>query len=199
VPGTVRTPNSERSHATRSRLLEATVECLAEVGWSGTTTTLVAARAGVSRGAQLHHYRTRTELVVAAIGHLAALRAQEMARAADRLPAGRDRVAAVLDLLAEQHTGPLFAAALEVWVAARSDDALRAALQPVEASLGREVHRLTVEMLGADESRPGVREAVQATLDLMRGLGVANLLRDDAARRRPLLAAWARTLDGILK
>jgi AcrR family transcriptional regulator len=198
VPGPVRTPNTERSHATRSRLLEATVECLAEVGWSGTTTTLVAQRAGVSRGAQLHHYPTRAELVVAAIGHLAALRAQEMARAADRLPAGPDRVTAVLDLLAEQHTGPLFAAALEVWVAARSDDALRAVLQPVEASLGREVHRFTVEMLGADESRPGVREAVQATLDLMRGLGVANLLRDDTARRRPLLAAWARTLQGVL-
>jgi AcrR family transcriptional regulator len=198
VPGAVRTPNAERSQTTRGRLLEATVECLAELGWSGTTTTVVAQRAGVSRGAQLHHYRTRTELVVAAIGHLAALRAQEMARAAGRLPPGRDRVGAVLDLLAEQHTGPLFVAALEVWVAARSDDALRAALQPVEARLGREVHRITVEMLGADESRPGVREAVQATLDLMRGLGVANLLSDDTARRRRLLAAWARTLEGVL-
>jgi AcrR family transcriptional regulator len=198
VPGAVRTPNAERSHATRGRLLEATVACLAEVGFAGTTTTLVAQRAGVSRGAQLHHYPTRTELVVAAIGHLATLRAQELVRAAGRLPAGRRRVAAVLDLVAEQHTGPLFVAALEVWVAARTDEALRAALQPVEASLGRELHRVTVEMLGADESRPGVREAVQATLDLMRGLGVANLLTDDTARRRRLLAGWARTLEGAL-
>jgi AcrR family transcriptional regulator len=198
VPGPVRTPNAERSQATRGRLLEAAVECLAEVGFAGATTTLVAQRAGVSRGAQLHHYPTRAELVVAAIGHLATLRAEEMARAAERLPDGRDRVAAVLDQFAEQHTGPLFVAALEVWVAARTDDALRAALQPVEARLGRELHRRTVEMLGADESRPGVREAVQATLDLMRGLGLANLLSDDAARRRPLLASWAQTLEGVL-
>jgi AcrR family transcriptional regulator len=194
----VPTPNAERSHATRSRLLEATVECLAEVGFAATTTTLVAQRAGVSRGAQLHHYPTRTELVVAAIGHLAALRAHEMAQAAARLPDGADRVSAVLDLLARQHTGPLFAAALEVWVAARSDEALREALLPVEANLGREMHRLTVDMLGADESRPGVREAVQATLDLIRGLGLADLLSDDSARRRPLLAAWAATLHGTL-
>jgi AcrR family transcriptional regulator len=199
VPGPVRTPNAERSHATRARLLEATVECLAEVGFTGATTTLIAQRAGVSRGAQLHHYPTRAELVVAAIGHLAALRAHEMARAAERLPDGPGRIAAVLDLLARQHTGPLFAAALEVWVAARSDETLRDALLPVEADLGREMHRLTVEMLGADESRPGVREAVQATLDLIRGLGLADLLSDDSARRRRLLAAWAHTLQEILR
>ena len=57
------TPQQERSRATQARLLEATVECLVEHGWSGTTTTVVAERAGVSRGAQLHHYPTRAALV----------------------------------------------------------------------------------------------------------------------------------------
>jgi AcrR family transcriptional regulator len=199
MPGPVRTPNAERSQATRTRLLEATVECLAELGWSGTTTTVIAERAGVSRGAQLHHYPTKTDLVVAAIGHLAVLRAEEMRRAADGLPPAPQRTAAVLDLLATHHTGPLFIAALEVWVAARTDANLRDALLPVEANVGRQVHRLTVEMLGADEERPGVREAVQATLDLMRGLGVAGLISDDSARRSKLLAQWADTLDHALE
>jgi AcrR family transcriptional regulator len=179
--------------------MEATVECLAELGWSGTTTTVIAERAGVSRGAQLHHYRTKNELVVAAIGHLADLRGQEMRRAALALPEGPSRTAAVLDLLATHHVGPLFTAALEVWVAARTDPELRRALVPVEASVGREVHRHTVDMLGADESRPGVREVIQATLDLMRGLGVANLLSDDSARRNRMLDQWARTLDSVLE
>lgn len=194
-----RTPNAERSATTRTRLMEATVECLAELGWSGTTTTVVAERAGVSRGAQLHHYPTKAALVVAAIDHLATLRRDEMRRAAETLPTGANRTAAVLELLANQHTGPLFTAALEVWVAARTDQALREALVPVEIKVGREVHRLTIEMLGADESQPGTREAVQATLDLMRGLGVANLLTDDSARRRRLLRHWARTLDATLE
>ena len=44
---------------------------------------------------------------------------------------------------------------------------------------------MTVELLGADESRPGVRELVQATLDLVRGLGLANTITDDAAPARP--------------
>jgi hypothetical protein len=101
-------------------------------------------------------------------------------------------------MLAALFTGPLFVAALEVWVAARTDPALRAALVPVEARLGREVHRLTVTLLGADESRPGVRETVQATLDLLRGLGVANLLTDDSDRRARLLAVWKRELAAAL-
>src|SRR5215211_3876125 len=83
-----RTPNAERSHSTRTRLMVATVECLAELGWSGTTTTVVAERAGVSRGAQLHHYPTKAALVVAAIEHLATLRRDEMRRSADSLPSG---------------------------------------------------------------------------------------------------------------
>jgi AcrR family transcriptional regulator len=194
-----RTPNAERSQATRGRLMEATVECLAELGWSGTTTTVVAERAGVSRGAQLHHYRTKADLVVAAIDHLALLRGAEIRRAAAALPTGRNRTVAVLDLLSTHHTGPLFTAALEVWVAARTDAGLREALVPVEARVGRDIHRLTVELLGADERRPGTREAVQATLDLMRGLGVANLLTDDSPRRQRLLKQWADTLDATLE
>lgn len=188
----------ERSRSTRLRVLEATVECLVELGWSGTTTTVVAERAGVSRGAQLHHYRTKSALVVAAVEHLAERRAAELRAEAAALPPGGDRVARTVDLLASLVTGPLFAAAIEVWVAARSDPALRATLVPLEARLGREMHRLTVRLLGADESRPGVRESVQATLDLLRGLGVANLLTDDSARRGRLLAEWSRQLTAVL-
>jgi hypothetical protein len=36
---------------------------------------------------------------------------------------------------------------------------------------------------------------VQATLDLVRGLGLANTISDDTARRRRILDQWARVLD----
>ncbi|XTZ13778.1 TetR/AcrR family transcriptional regulator [Micromonospora echinospora] len=191
-------PQQERSRATRSRLLEATVDCLVEHGWSGTTTTVVAARAGVSRGAQLHHYPTRAALVTAAVVHLAERRAAELRAEAEALPAGPRRLDRVIDMLAAAFTGPLFVAALELWVAARTDPELRAALVPLEARVGREMHRLTVALLDADERRPGVREAVQATLDLLRGLGVANLLTDDSTRRTALLNTWKRQLATLL-
>ena len=193
------TRQQQRSRSTQHRLLDAAVDCLVERGWAGTTTTLVADRARVSRGAQLHHYRTKSALLIAAVEHLAERRSAELRAEAAGLPPDGDRLEATIDLLASLFTGPLFAAAIEVWVAARTDPALRSALVPVEARFGREVHRLTVELLGANESRPGVREAVQTTLDLMRGLGVASLLTDDSARRTRLLADWTAHLRGVLR
>lgn len=179
----------------RSRLLEATVECLVERGFAGTSTTLVSERAGVSRGAQLHHFPTKNDLVVAAVAHLTEIRGAELRAAVDDLPGGRRRTRAVLAVLGDHFSSPVFAAALELWVAARTDEALYAAVAPLEQRVGRETHRLTVEALGADESRPGVRELVQATLDLVRGLGLASTISDDARRRRRILDQWADVLD----
>jgi AcrR family transcriptional regulator len=193
-----RVPQEERTRLMRQRLLEATVELLVERGWSGTSTTLVSKRAGVSRGAQLHHFPTKNDLVLAAVEHLSDVRGRELARASDRLPSGARRTRAVLQMLAEHFTSPVFTAALELWVAARTDPHLLAALGPLEQRIGRDIHRRTVELLGVDESRPGTRELVQATLDLVRGLGLANTISDDTARRERILDQWARTLDASI-
>lgn len=196
--GTTREPQQERSRITRQRLLEAAIDGLAEYGWSGTTVAVVAERAGVSRGAAQHHFRTREELVTAAVQHMAQVRREEIRRQAARLPPGGRRTEEVLDLLAEHFVGPVFAAALHLWVAAATDAQLRDVVAPLEARIGRETHRFAVELLSADESRPGVREVVAATLDFMRGLGLANLLTDDSVRRARLLRAWADLLDRVL-
>ncbi len=179
----------------RARLLDATVECLVQVGFAGTSTTLVSERAGVSRGAQLHHFPTKNDLVVAAVEHLTEKRGAELAAAAAALPRGPRHTRAVLQMLGNHFASPVFNAALELWVAARTDAQLLAAVGPLEQRVGRETHRLTVELLGADESVTGVRELVQATLDLVRGLGLANTITDDAHRRGRILDRWADVLD----
>ena len=194
-----RVPQEQRTRAMRQRLLEATVDCLVEHGWSGTTTTLVSRRAGVSRGAQLHHFPTKNDLVVAAVEHLSELRGEELRRAARDLPSGKRRTRAVLEMFADHFTGPVFTAALELWVAARTDEALHLAVVPLEQRVGREAHRIAIDALGVDEREPRVRELVQATLDLVRGLGLANTITDDAARRKKILKAWAHTLDAELR
>src|SRR5262249_32459514 len=112
--------------------------------------------------------------------------------------AGRGGAEAVLGLLADFYCGPLFAAALELWVAARTDEQLRAVVAPLETQLGREAHKVAVELLGVDEGRPGVRELIQATLDLLRGLGLAGVLSDDRERRQRILRRWAHILDNEL-
>jgi len=191
----LREPQQDRSRVTRARLLESAVSCLAELGWNGATVAVVAEHAGVSRGATQHYFPTREDLFTAALEHMAEVRLAEIRREAARRPtATKD----VVGLLVRLYTGPLFRAALQVWAAAAAGDALRELVVPLEARLGREAHRAAIELLGADESAPGVRAAVQATLDLARGLGLAGTLTDDSRRRDRIIAQWATMLDAVL-
>ena len=95
-------------------------------------------------------------------------------------------------MVEHMYTGPVFRAAIHLWVAASSDERLRERVLKLEAQVGRETHRVALELLGVDESVPGVREAVQATLDMARGLGLANLL---SRRPAPACAGAAAVGD----
>jgi AcrR family transcriptional regulator len=194
----LREPQQDRSRATRQRLLEAAIECLAEVGWSGSTVAVVAERAGVSRGAAQHHFPTREDLFTSAVEYVSSQRLEMLRAHAADLPEGPDRVRAVLAVIERIYTSRLFRAAIHLWVAASSDERLRDRMVGLEAQVGRQSHRMVLEMLDIDESRPGVREVVQATLDMGRGLGLANLLTDDSRRRRHVLDQWAVILTAAL-
>ena len=172
---------------------------LAELGYQASTVAVVAERAGVSRGAAQHHFPTREALFTAALEHVTAVRAEEMSHEfALRARGRRPDTADVVDVLFTLFTGPLFRAALALWVAASNEPALREQIVPLEARMGREMHRLVVELLGVDEAEAGMRETVQATLDLARGLGLANLLTDDSRRRAHIARQWAHILDATL-
>jgi AcrR family transcriptional regulator len=193
-----RIPQQDRSRATRARLLEAAITCLAEKGWAASTVAVVAERAGVSRGAAQHHFPTRETLFTAALEHVSQQRGADLKRELAELPGSPD-TATVVELVFGFFTGSLFRAALALWVAASSEPQLREQIVPLEARIGREIHRIVVELLGVDEQLSGVRETVQATLDLARGLGLANLLTDDARRRGRIAQQWARILEATLE
>ncbi|MEU2425037.1 TetR/AcrR family transcriptional regulator [Streptomyces sp. NPDC007851] len=191
-----RAPKQDRSRATRQRLLEAAVACLAEHGWAGSTVAVVAERAGVSRGAAQHHFPTREDLFTAAVEYVAEERSTALRALFPHGAAGDRR--AVVSALVDLYTGPLFRAALHLWVAASNEDQLRPRVTELEARVGRETHRIAVDLLNADETRPGTRETVQGLLDMARGLGLANLLTDDRARRERVVTQWAALLDEVL-
>ncbi|AVV42039.1 TetR/AcrR family transcriptional regulator [Streptomyces sp. ID05-04B] len=191
-----RAPKQDRSRATRQRLLEAAVACLGEHGWAGSTVSVVAERAGVSRGAAQHHFPTREDLFTAAVEYVAEERSTALRALFPQGAAGDRR--AVVRALVDLYTGPLFRAALHLWVAASDEEQLRPRVTELEARVGRETHRIAVELLDADESVPGVRERVQGLLDMARGLGLANLLTDDGPRRERVVAQWAALLDDAL-
>nr|PZM91566.1 MAG: TetR family transcriptional regulator [Thermocrispum agreste] len=188
----VRQPQQERSIQTRRRLLEAAVAALGELGWSGTTVAVVAERAGVSRGAAQHHFPTREDLVTAAMNYMSEAQHEDLERRAAELPTGPGRRRAVIEMLLNLYAQPAFVAALHLWVAAATDERLAEKIKPLEREVGRRAHKKAVELLEVDESKPGVRETVQATLDLARGLGLANLLTAKTPRRHPLVPRCGR-------
>src|SRR4051794_32229059 len=133
-----RRSQAERSAATREALLNATLDCLVEDGYANTTTARVAERAGLSRGAHLHHFQTRDALLAAAAAHITRRRGEALSAPVDALPEGADRVAAGLDVLWRSYANPLYQAALDLWTHARTDDALRSELVPVERDFDRQ-------------------------------------------------------------
>ncbi|MBF6193349.1 TetR/AcrR family transcriptional regulator [Nocardia sp. CDC186] len=194
-------PKQDRSRATRQRLLEATIDCLAEMGWAAATVAVVAERAGVSRGAAQHHFPTREDLITAALEYMFDTRSGQAVQEAPTLTELGDGVArteAVVAGLVESYTSPLFKAALQVWTHAAADPVLRERIVPLEARFGRASHRRAIEALGVDDSDPVTHHLVQATLDMARGLGLADVLTDDSARRKRIVEQWAATLHAAL-
>jgi AcrR family transcriptional regulator len=158
--------------------------------------TVVAGYAGVSRGAAQHHFPTRADLFTAAVDQVMRDRRERLR--SQLLPADGDRdTLATVEVLFDLFSSQLFKAALVLWVAAAAEPALSEQVVALEARIGRETHRLVVDLLDVDETVPGVRETVQATLDLARGLGLANLLTDDRRRRGRIVREWATNLDLI--
>lgn len=129
----LRRSNAERSAATQARLLDATIECLVERGWVGTSTTEVVRRAGVSRGAQVHHFPAKEDLVIAAVERLLARRTSEFEATFAELPRDQRSPAEAMRLLFENCFRSTFEAWLEIVVAARSDPAVHARFVELEA------------------------------------------------------------------
>jgi AcrR family transcriptional regulator len=171
-------------------LLQATIECLVERGYARTTTSEVQKRAGVSRGALTHHFASKADLLVAAMDSLyddfsASIRADATA-----LPTGRERIRPAIQLFWDRFNGPLFFAAMELWVAARTDADLRAALLPHERRLGRQLGDLAVEVFGEGPAAHPSSAAYQVLMTSMRGQAMTYALRPDASREGAHLERW---------
>ncbi len=147
----------ERSAETRKRLLDATVECLFERGYAGTTTAEIAARAGVSKGAQMHHFPTKHDLVVSALEYLFELRlaASTDPEAIRKLPTERiARLGAIIEMLIPVYQGKVFYAWLELAVASRTDVALRDAVRRLSESFSNKIAGVWKDLFGSPGDDP---------------------------------------------
>lgn len=202
TPADTRT-RSERTADSRALILDAAVECLVEFGYSGASTLVIQARAGVSRGRLLHHFPSRDELLVAAAQHLAAHRlAETEQRAADLLaeePEGRARVDRCIELLWDTFREPHFWAAIELWTAARTNPALAQALHPQERRLRESIRTITDRIWGpAVCAHPNYELLRELLFTSMRGAAMPHAFDARPYETDPHVPQWKQLARRLL-
>jgi AcrR family transcriptional regulator len=183
-----RRTQAERRAETRAALLDATIESLVTYGYAQTTTGRIAELAGVSRGAQTLYFRTRAELLGAAVAHLAEERVKAVH---DRFAAKAVTTERALDVLWEEHQDRLFLASLELWIAARTDPELSRTLNRIEHEVGVQIGEVAVQALGETARRPGFSTDLNYALATIRGLAL--LAVSDGGGGPALAEIWRRT------
>ena len=190
-------PQAERCRITRGKVRDATIDSLIEIGYSRTTTVEVGERAGLSRGAQLHHFPSKADLLVAAIEHLADERSKEFeVELADRLEQGDDPVDTMVDMLWSMFSDPIYWATIELMVAARTDPELLEKLQAFERSLGSRIYGAFKELTGRQGRE--AKGSLEMTLYFMRGLAMERIFRENEAHYTNLLKRWKEQLRALL-
>ncbi|WP_091917152.1 TetR/AcrR family transcriptional regulator [Mesorhizobium sp. YR577] len=186
-----RRTQAERSASTREKILQATIDLLVELGNARLTTALVDERAGVSSGARAHHFRSKADLVVAATSHTYE-RAGELGR--QRALSARTSLEPLReftkDCLSIYFDWP-FIAALEVVMTARSDEALMTRLRPVLEQFHSGMKATWLEALvAAGYETEQAEEDLALTLNLIRGMAVNKMWKNDESTYTALLDTW---------
>lgn len=193
-----RRTQQERRDATRQKLLDATVECLMELGYARTTTLAVAQRAEVSHGALFKHFPTKAALLGAAVERLFPLLITRYHGELVGLPSSPgERVAEAIERLWAIYQRPELLAAIELYVAARTDAELAAALSVVDPPHRRHLHRVAREIFPeAAASHPGFDAFVELIINAVQGAavgGAALPANPDHRQMLNLLVQLART------
>ncbi|MCU0882580.1 MAG: TetR/AcrR family transcriptional regulator [Hyphomonadaceae bacterium] len=197
---TGRLTQEQRTAATRARLLEATLDLIAEKGWAETTTQKICERAGVSRGAQTHHFPTKDNLLIAAVTEIVGRYQKDLDTAAAD-PAGQvRRLEDVFEFLwTACFEGNLLTCWMEVMVAARTDQVLGSMVRVTDAK-AIDAMRAMGEMCQVQAAPPGASasDIIELTVYLLRGMVVQSGIDPDQQLRQRLFNVWKSVVTGRL-
>lgn len=182
-----RQTQGQRTDAMRARLLEATLEIIAEEGWASASTQKICKRAGVSRGAQTHHFPTKDSLLIAAVQEIVT-RYQKDIDTAPRRPDGPEQhLEDIFDFLWDAcFEGNLLNSWMEVMIASRTDAALRPAVRETDQNAVTAMRDL------GEQYGPRAADLIELTVYLLRGMVVQAGVHPDEQHRRHLFTVWKR-------
>jgi AcrR family transcriptional regulator len=191
---------AERMAETRIRLLDAVLETLAECGYAATSTTEIARRSGLTRGAQLHHFGTKDQMMVAAVEHLEQrIGAVDVEAGLAHVPAA-ERVPVALSIMAHLFNGAIPNAYVELWVASRTNPDLAASLRETDFA-GRDAVRALFGEELLVRAGPEFDRLLDLTMFALRGMALdAHLASEDELRARvELIQGLAPYLERALE
>lgn len=183
----------------RSAILESAVSSLIEQGTAATTTLDVQRRAGVSRGALLHHFPTHASLLAATVDELVRRNERAVQESLAALPDAGNSVERAIRILARVTSQPAYMAELELWAVARTDPDLRVLLSEAERAARKESDRVINALFRSVKGEAARTEVIAMTMEFLRGLALSGVLRKNPARRQKLLAGWIRATQTLLE
>lgn len=190
---------AQKSASTRLQIIEAAIKAFVSLGYANTTTTHIAEQAGLSRGAMLHHFPSKMDIVKAAVEYLHNKRLTAFRRSITELPADADRVKLAVEAYWEHVQHPMFIAFFELSVAARTDKELRAILRPVQKEFAVTWYKMAQDLF---PEWNGKQEAFDLALDLsefiMEGIAVSHLTHHTPKNVDRLLEYLEKCLRDLL-
>jgi AcrR family transcriptional regulator len=187
---------AQKSASTRTQIIEAAIKCLVELGYGRTTTTVIAQKAGLSRGAMLHHFPSKMDIIRAAVDYLHAKRLRAFRKAMTKVAPDGDHVRLGVEAYWAHVKHPWFVAFFEIAVAARTDKELAGILFPAQEAFEREWYETSLELF-PEWKRKGEKFVLgfDLTRYVLEGMGISFLTHKETERDKRVL----RYLEAKLK
>lgn len=194
-------PNKQaaRSLKMRERVLSAALDCIFEEGFQKASTTEIVKRAGVSRGAMLHHFPSKEILIAAAIEKLLDDEIEFIRAEAGAYSRKEKSIDDFVDFLWSRFSSRLFMITIDFLSSARTDDRLREAVIPVSLNFHDSLNEIWSQFFHYEKSSPEkVQTLLNTTLCLMRGMGIQTVIRDDDGYFDSIRNCWKQILHSQL-
>ena len=179
---------AHKSSTTRDQILNAAIRCIVDNGYANTTTTKIAEIAGLSRGATLHHFPSKMDIIRAAVEFLHQKQLRAFRKSIAHIPNGSDRVISAVESYWAHVKHPIFVAIFELSVAARHDEDLADVLRPAQKAFDEEWYKTAQEVFPEWQSDPDAFDlALNLTQHLMEGMAISYLTHSRSDKKEVLL------------
>ncbi len=188
-----------KSSSTRQQILDAAVDCIVNIGYAKTTTMMIAGRAGLSRGATLHHFPSKTDIIAATVEYLFEKRTRAFINSSMALPSNEDRVKLAVRSYWDHANHPLFLAFIELSVAARHDEELRKILEPAQSRFDEEWYATALQVFPEWQKDPeAFNLALSLSQTLIEGIAISHLMHPRASDEPQLIEYLEHQIRALL-